>query len=724
MQAAETPQAALCYLQRGYHPLPLHHPMEDGSCSCGATEEGHATGKHPRERGWQSQDAPSAADVYTLWGETYPEANVGLVTGEASGFWVLDVDPKHEGDVRLKELEAEHGDLPATYRVRTPSGGVHFYFALPEGFTVTNSPGRLPSGLDVRGNGGQVVAPPSTTEAGAYEVERASDVLPAPSWLLELIRPREPEKRDPAEVAVRASDEVARYVSAAVEAETARVDRATEDRNIALNRATFSLASIAAHEDSGLNLEELRETMEAAGLSTGLGVGEVRKTVASGIRGGLMKPREPWPPSHPHDALAFTYDEEEAFWNARPKLGIIRDAARAKRVSPWVALAGTLSTISYATPPNYVLPDTIGTEASLNLYVALVGASGATKDAGREVGARLIDVGEVPQEWGLGSGEGALSTFVEYRKGEGLVRIADRAIFYEGEVSMVAALSERSSSTIIPMLLKMWMGATASFAYKGKENRLRVEPHTYRSPLLIGVQPDRADAMFQGAGVGFPQRFGWMPAWDVNKPPRDELPEYPGRIGRWKPPEGTPDPLTGLVVMELPEVATEAILKAADEKLDNPKGGGLDGHALLAREKWAAHLALLEGRLVVNEEDWRLSGIIQKVSDATRAFCQAELDQKAQAANRSRGKLDAHRDHARESERAALVDEDVTKTIHLLQGYLAKDGELPEGQLKNRLPKGRRPLFEDAIRRLTEAGQVTPDERNGNTYYAPEGGTP
>ena len=308
-------EAASEYVQRGWWPIPLHHLTPEG-CSCGETEEGHAVAKHPRERSWQKGERPSAADVYTLW-EKWPEANVGLATGDRSGFWVLDVDPKNGGNLALRDLMDEYGELPATYEVSTGSGGHHFYFALPD-FPVGNSPGRLPKGLDVRGTGGQVVAPPSTTDLGTYRVLGDVEPAEAPAWLLDLIRPKEPEKRDPSKVVIRATDEVARYVGAAWEGEVSRVLEAEEDRNITLNRATFSLASIAAHEDSGVSLDEVREAMEAAGLATGLGALEVRKTVASAIRGGLEKPREPWPPEPPAEAFFIPFSEETGtLWPTR-----------------------------------------------------------------------------------------------------------------------------------------------------------------------------------------------------------------------------------------------------------------------------------------------------------------------------------------------------------------------------------------------------------------------
>lgn len=314
-----TMKDALTYIERGWQPIALHHVEEDGTCSCGETEDGHAIGKHPRERGWQKNPALSVADVHTLW-EKWPDANVGIATGTRSGFFVLDVDPKNGGDATLAEFEAEHGKMPDTYLVETGSGGRHYYFSMPEDFEPNNSAGRLGPGLDIRGNGGQVVAPSSVSGEGSYRVLSDTDPAPAPTPLLDAIRPPEQSSSASVDSTPRADAEIERYVASAVAGEVERVRQAgelDEDRNITLNRSTFSLASIAAHEDSGLGIEAVRERMHEAGMATGLGVREVYATVDSGIRGGLAKPRDPWPPPSRAEALFLPFSEEQVEWPQR-----------------------------------------------------------------------------------------------------------------------------------------------------------------------------------------------------------------------------------------------------------------------------------------------------------------------------------------------------------------------------------------------------------------------
>ena len=113
-------------------------------------------------------DATTDANRLT---ETWPapDANVGVATGAPSGFWVLDVDPRHGGDASLAALieretgavNVDLGTFFATWCVITPSGGMHLWWKLPKGVEVPCSAGDIGPGLDVRGDGGYVVVPPS-----------------------------------------------------------------------------------------------------------------------------------------------------------------------------------------------------------------------------------------------------------------------------------------------------------------------------------------------------------------------------------------------------------------------------------------------------------------------------------------------------------------------------------------------------------------------------------
>lgn len=132
------------------------------------------------------------------WWEFYPDANVGVVTGHASGIFVLDVDGQ-EGEQALSKLIAEHGNLPVTPLAFTGKGR-QLFFAYPEGHNLRNTAKRLGAGLDTRGDGGYVVAPPSTHPNGkVYQWHKdfrpsQTNLAAVPDWLLKLLE--KPEEVD------------------------------------------------------------------------------------------------------------------------------------------------------------------------------------------------------------------------------------------------------------------------------------------------------------------------------------------------------------------------------------------------------------------------------------------------------------------------------------------------------------------------------------------------
>jgi hypothetical protein len=180
---------ALRYARIGWEVLPVHG-VRDGTCTCGE-DCGHPA-KHPVgvlvPNGFR--DATTDEKVIATWFSTR-DYNVGIATGAISGLVVLDVDPRHGGDASLRELFERSDNLPNTVRARTGGGGQHVFFVHP-GRRVTSRAGICP-GLDVRGDGGFVVAPPSLHASGARYVWEAGHgpdetaLAAAPDWLLALV---------------------------------------------------------------------------------------------------------------------------------------------------------------------------------------------------------------------------------------------------------------------------------------------------------------------------------------------------------------------------------------------------------------------------------------------------------------------------------------------------------------------------------------------------------
>src|SRR5712692_7053776 len=170
--------AALRYAAGGWLVFAGYEATTTG-CSCGDPRCEHV-GKHPRTpHGFQ--DACRDEATIRGWWDRWPRANVAIRTGSASGLVVLDVDPRHGGEESLAALEQHYGKLPTTLEARTPSGGRHFSFCSDKSFR--SSVGKLGPGLDVRAEGGYVIAAPSPGYSWVNEL----NPVPLPDWLATLI---------------------------------------------------------------------------------------------------------------------------------------------------------------------------------------------------------------------------------------------------------------------------------------------------------------------------------------------------------------------------------------------------------------------------------------------------------------------------------------------------------------------------------------------------------
>jgi hypothetical protein len=179
--------AALRYAGRGLPVFPLWPvlPFKYGfTCACGKTIRCDSPGKHPIPHLTPNGLKHATTDERTIkdWWTVQLDANIAIATGAVI---VIDIDPRHGGDRSLVELERTNCELPPTWRVHTGGGGKHIYLAAPPEITIKNSAGQLGAGIDVRGHGGYVVAPPSKHKSGGkYEWAAGKDIAPMPEWLI------------------------------------------------------------------------------------------------------------------------------------------------------------------------------------------------------------------------------------------------------------------------------------------------------------------------------------------------------------------------------------------------------------------------------------------------------------------------------------------------------------------------------------------------------------
>jgi hypothetical protein len=283
--------AALRLAQAGWPVLACHCPI-DGRCSCG--DPGcPSPGKHPLSR-HGLHDATIDPAVIGSWWHGSRDANPAVRTGArpaGAGIIVVDIDPDHGGNTSLAPLVAGHGPLPATLEVLTGGGGRHLYYA-HVGPPVPNSAGRLGPGLDIRGEGGYVLVPPSVhATGGRYRwVERPLRALP--DWLAELARPGRREPWELTERPTRPVHQPGAWAAAALAAEVDSVRTATEGtRNHTLNRAAFALGQLAA--GGYLDPGDIAAMLTDAALAAGLTAAETRATIASGLRASTARPRHP-----------------------------------------------------------------------------------------------------------------------------------------------------------------------------------------------------------------------------------------------------------------------------------------------------------------------------------------------------------------------------------------------------------------------------------------------
>ncbi len=169
MSAQKSLQAALSYMELGWCVVPIGR-KQDGSW------------KKPLVP-WKSMQRRTATPAsLKQWWKEWPDARVGIVTGSISDLVVVDIDPKNGGDASMV-------DLPSTLTVQTGGGGEHYYYSLPSKDTLVISGAGSPfPGIDIRAEGGIIVAPPSIHASGepyvwADEFKPAL-IVPCPEWVV------------------------------------------------------------------------------------------------------------------------------------------------------------------------------------------------------------------------------------------------------------------------------------------------------------------------------------------------------------------------------------------------------------------------------------------------------------------------------------------------------------------------------------------------------------
>lgn len=281
--------AARDYAALGLGVIPIH-TVVDAGCDCGDADC-KSPGKHPRTRRGL-RDASTDPVQIGRWAMRWPQANIAIITGAVSGIVVLDVDGD-EGEISLANLEDEYGAMPNTVSVATGGGGRHLIFRHPGG-KVPNSSGKLGNKLDVRGDGGYIVVPPSNHISGnSYRwIVPPQEIAPAelPDWLLERMQEKPARKPAPRKVTSRglSADRYTRFVFNQVLAELAGAVEG--NRNDTLNKAAFRLGQFVGA--NVISRGEVEQALHDQASALGLGERETELTIRSGIDSGMSEPAE------------------------------------------------------------------------------------------------------------------------------------------------------------------------------------------------------------------------------------------------------------------------------------------------------------------------------------------------------------------------------------------------------------------------------------------------
>jgi hypothetical protein len=697
---------ALEWARRGALVIPLHHPTGD-SCSCN-DPTCPSVGKHPRTaRGLT--DASSDPNTITAWWTRWPQANIGVRTGYS--FDVIDLDGGDAID-KWRAWTADIGQQPELLGIalsgRT-TGGLHLYTNGGGMKTVPSGKRGLPTGVEIKGVGGYVVAPGSLHQSGAryrWANNFGDEIIgntPWNLWYPAHIQPTATTTAGTVHHPPPDSGHDTTYGIGVLRGACERLAAATEGTrwNTLVGDAVSSVARAicgGAITDTANAAAALQNAARSCGL-TDSETNRIPDLLDEFVANGATKPLTGDDPETPQlNAFHPAADTNDAdWWDERPILAHIRQHARARMVSPTALLTICLVRISVTIPHTVKIPPIVGGHASLNLFGSLVGPSGAGKSAATSASDELLPTAE---PWThIGSGEGLLHTFVQRTMVKDHPDQPARPLIHQhtyaaagiiDEVDTLTALGNRQGATLLPTLRTMWSGGAVGFGYADPAKRLNLQAHQYRLGLIIGAQPTRCAALFDDADAGTPQRILWASLADPGAP--DALPESPGPIA-W---EIHPTLRSLNPQITLCDTIINTVIEARRHVLRTGDTGGIDGHAQLNRIKVATILCIVDGRRHVTDDDWRIAGNIQEASDTVRSWVAQQLDaERSEVVNR--------RVHV-ETRIAAAVDDErhngrVARLARRIGAIAAasEGGRIGIGKLRARVSSADRDLVEEAV---------------------------
>lgn len=675
--------------------------------------------------GWQSKTSNDPT-VIRKWFRSSKAAGIFIHTGP-SKLVVFDLDATEQ----LQDLPEEiRNELSAAPFQRSRGEGDRGHYIFSSDAPLGNRSGGFAPWGDVRAGNGVIVAAPTphASEDATYEIIRPGFIPGLPDLLRTLIG---------GSTSLPASPSLSAH-----EVETAlnKLD-GHQDPTALVNGpvATFRR-----------KVEEGSSRHQALVVSMMLGVQDARDGLYSGAalletmdldyaasfrterKGGRRHP-------HPNEVrsvaawcLAQPSRSEMArtLWASSGVLRLIDRWAQERSVVNWgllgVALMWAIATI----PPNRLLPGVVGSAAPINMFLALVGESGAGKGITEQVARDMLEVEPLVEEdiyrGKPGSGEGLPKMFGRHRGGRNTAFEAHYTRVYASlpEVDMLGALVARDGATLSSALRECWSGEALGHDYSGDDKRARINGRSYRFVLTVGVQPARSEVLFEGHEGGLTQRFLWaavqdkdakLPTLDTSDLRRIRLPDWSDFDSvEWRD-EMTSQAHDGVFhELSVPEfVASE--IRSARARTIRKRQGGLDGHRLLLMEKVATGFAVLHGVTSgFSEDHWRMAELLMQHSDAVREDA-ARVVQRSRTATRNARARERGVSSVVESTAAHQARLEQTRTRILDQ--LGDQSAVAAASLKRGLSKPQREMFEDCLRELqgNQIIEIVSAESGGTT---------
>lgn len=347
----------------------------------------------------------------------------------------------------------------------------------------------------------------------------------------------------------------------------------------------------------------------------------------------------------------------DAFWNARPELQAIRQAAHSRVVSPDAVLGAVLATIGASARPGLTLPPTVASRKPPSIAAGLIGPPGAAKSSCADIGREWLGLSMNAIEVPIGSGEGIAEAYYGMvpdpgdpsgvKKVRGRDPDRERILFVADEASSFLKKADRKGATLMGDFRSAWSGVTIGQSNADSSKRRIVDQHTYSFGFVAGFQPVTLRDLMKDEGLGTIARFLFLSAVDPRMPDRE--PSWPRPLSHSLPePASTPRDFGVAASIQAQIKKRKREVDQGKIVLDEPRA-----HEYLLRLKVSAHLAMLDGRLDVTVEDWDLAGLVVQASlrmlDAQRERIHEEDEKRERAVS------------TRQARRATEVDEAVRR---------------------------------------------------------------